>query len=137
MTAQCPAVAKFLRGVTKETKLFGPDIHKKVTDTIEASSKPHAHLQGKQQANAYLNKRGGTHSQRLSDLTAQVWEWCLTRRITLQEKHIPGRENKGVEKESRRGADPSDWMLLPEVFQEICHRWGPPDVDLFAARHNA
>ena len=86
---------------------------------------------------AYLNKRGGTHSQRLSDLTAQVWEWCLTRRITLQEKHIPCREKKGVDKESRRGADPSDWVLFPEVFQEICCRWGPLDVDLFVARQNA
>ena len=86
---------------------------------------------------AYLNKRGGAHSQRLSDLAAQVWEWCLTRKITLQAEHIPGRENVGADSESRRGADPSDWMLLPEVFQEIYHRLGPLDIDLFAARHNS
>ena len=49
---------------------------------------------------AYLNKRGGTHSQRVSDLAAQVWEWCLTRKITLQAEHIPGRET-GERTESR------------------------------------
>ena len=43
----------------------------------------------------------------------------------------------GADSESRRGADPSDWMLLPEVFQEIHHRLGPLDIDLFAARHNS
>ena len=54
-----------------------------------------------------------------------------------QAEHIPGRENVGADSESRRGADPSDWMLLPEVFQEIYHRLGPLDIDLFAACHNS
>lgn len=86
---------------------------------------------------AYLNKRGGTHSQQLSDLAIQVLEWCISRNITLRAEHIPGRENEEADKESRRGADPSDWMIQPAIFQEINMRWGPLDVDLFAARHNA
>ena len=85
---------------------------------------------------AYINKRGGTHSQQLSDLAIEVWEWCIARKITILAEHIPGRENKEADKESRKGADPSDWMIQPEVFQEIDKKWGPLDIDLFAARHN-
>ena len=86
---------------------------------------------------AYLNKKGGTHSRKLSDLAIQVWEWSLSRNLTIQAEHIPGKENEDADRESRRGADSSDWMLHPEVFQELNARWGPLDVDLFAARHNA
>ena len=78
---------------------------------------------------------GGTHSQRLSDLALQVWEWALSRKITLQAEHIPGRENEGADRESRRGEDPSDWTLHPDVSQGINHRWGPLDINPFAARH--
>jgi hypothetical protein len=74
---------------------------------------------------AYINKKGGTHSQRLSDLALQVWEWALSRKITLQAEHIPGRENEGADRESRGGADPSDWTLHPEVSQGTNHRWAP------------
>ena len=31
---------------------------------------------------AYINHNGGTHSKVLSDLALEIWEWCLTRRIT-------------------------------------------------------
>ena len=85
---------------------------------------------------AYLNKKGGTHSRVLSDLAVLVWEWCLSRQITLQAEHIPGRENTDADRESRKGTDSSDWMLHPEIFMELDRKWGRFDVDLFAARHN-
>jgi hypothetical protein len=83
---------------------------------------------------SYLHKKGGTHSQTLSDLAIQVWEWCLARRLTLQAVHSLGRENDGADKESRK---PRDWMLHLEVFRKLDLTWGRFDVDLFAARHNA
>ena len=32
--------------------------------------------------------------------------------------------------------DQSDWMLNQEIFQALEMKWGPFNVDLFAARHN-
>ena len=61
---------------------------------------------------AYLNKRGGTHTQKLSDLAIRVWEMCLTRNPMIQAEHIPGREN-------REGGDISNWMLYPGILQEL------------------
>ena len=63
-----------------------------------------------------------------------MWEWCLDRRLTVQAEHVPGRENDGADRESRKEADPSDRMLHPGIFGEM---WGRFDVDLFAAQHNA
>lgn len=85
---------------------------------------------------AYINKKGGTHSRNLSDLSIQVWEWCLSREIAIQAEHIPDRENQEADSESRKGTDSSDWMLHPDIFQELNCRWGRFNVDLFAARHN-
>lgn len=73
----------------------------------------------------------------LSNLALQIWEWCLNRKITIQAEHIPGRHNKEADKESRKGADYSNWRLHPEIlFKELNSRWGSFDIDLFAARHN-
>ena len=63
-----------------------------------------------------------------------MWEWCRERNISIHVEHIPGQENKGVDRESRRTADSSDWKLHPKVFQRLYQQWGPMDVDLFAAR---
>jgi len=39
--------------------------------------------------------------------------------------------------ESRHRPDPSDWRMNSKVFLQIFNRWGPPQVDLFSARHIA
>ena len=85
-----------------------------------------------------LNKqKGSPHSKLLSDLAVQLWEWCLAKGITVRAEHIPGVENVRADRESRRRSDPSDWRMDSKVFLQIFNRWGPLQVDLFAARHNA
>ena len=85
---------------------------------------------------AYINHKGGTHSRALSDLALEIWEWCLTRRITIHAEHIPGVYNTVADAESRRSFEPSDWKLHKGVFDQLQKVWSPHNVDLFAARHN-
>ena len=84
----------------------------------------------------YINHKGGTQSRTLSDQAIELWEWWLVRKITLHAEHIPGQKNVEVDAESWRALDQSDWMLNQEIFQALETKWGPFDVDLFAARHN-
>ena len=41
---------------------------------------------------ALLNRMGGTHSQSLSRLVVQIWDWCIERNI-LHAEHLPGKQN--------------------------------------------
>lgn len=85
---------------------------------------------------AYINHKGGTHSKALSNLALNIWDWCVSRRISLHAEHIPGVMNLVADAESRKRLEPSDWMLDQEVFHTLHRVWGPFDIDLFAARHN-
>ena len=85
---------------------------------------------------AYINHKGGTHSQTLSDLAVEIWKWCITRKIMIHAEHIPGVHNVVADAESRKAIEPSDWRLEKRVFGRLQEVWGPFDNDLFAARHN-
>ena len=85
---------------------------------------------------AFINKKGGTHSKMLSDLSLLIWSWCLKRKLSIYAEHIPGVLNGLADSLSRRRPDFSDWTLNHQVFEILLKRWGPLDVDLFAACHN-
>ena len=85
---------------------------------------------------AYMNHKGGTHSKALSNLALEIWDWCVSRRISLHAEHIPGVISSVADAESRKGLEPSDWMLDQEVFHTLQRVWGPFNIDLLAARHN-
>ena len=51
---------------------------------------------------SYLNKKGGAHSQDLSDLSILIWQWCLERSLTIHAIHIPGTQNSVADTQSRR-----------------------------------
>ena len=86
---------------------------------------------------SYLNKLGGTHSEKLCSLAVELWCWCLEKGITIEATHIAGVNNSEADFESRRGFETCDWKLLPSVFQTLESFFGSFDIDLFAARHNA
>ena len=54
----------------------------------------------------------------------------------MHAEHIPGQKNVEADAELCRALDQSDWMLNQEIFQALEMKWGPFNVDLFAARHN-
>ena len=82
----------------------------------------------------YINKRGGTRSPSLTQLSKRLWSWCMERKISLMAEHIPGKENTIADAESRVFRDRWDWKLNPELFAMIQQRFGPLEIDLFASR---
>ncbi|XP_065194978.1 uncharacterized protein LOC135826275 [Sycon ciliatum] len=86
---------------------------------------------------AFLNRKGGTRSQPLCQLAQEIWQWAIDRNLELIAVHVPGKENVDADFQSRHfQRSTSDWMLDPELFQELNRCLGPCQVDLFAARHN-
>ena len=86
---------------------------------------------------SYINKEGGMRSGPLCALLWRILTWCTRRQVTLKARHIPGRLNVIADKLSRLGQIvQTEWSLLPEVFQTLCHKWHHPQIDLFATRFN-
>ena len=79
---------------------------------------------------SYVNKLGGTVSPRLKGILRDLWLWCINRNITLIAEHLPGILNTIADEESHVMKDQSDWMLDPQVFQQIQERWVPLEVDM-------
>ena len=73
---------------------------------------------------SYINKEGGMRSGPLCALLWRILTWCTQRQVTLKARHIPGRLNVVADKLSRLGQTiQTEWSLLPEVFQALCHKW--------------
>jgi hypothetical protein len=85
---------------------------------------------------SYLGKGQGGRSRSLSVKAEEVLDWCLARGIRLRCVHLAGVLNVRADRISRLYESRSEYMLRPAVFQSLERRWGPHDVDLFAARHN-
>ena len=86
---------------------------------------------------SYINKEGGMRSGPLCALLWRILTWCTQRQVTLKARHISGRLNVVADKLSRLGQTiQTEWSLLPEVFQELTHKWHRPRIDLFATRFN-
>ena len=81
---------------------------------------------------AYLQKEGGTHSRKLSDLASKILLLCQRNSITLIPTYIPGVANLAADVASRR-KDEDEWLLDPAVFRKIQRKWGGLEVDLFAS----
>ncbi len=82
-----------------------------------------------------IMKYGSTTTD-LRLLTKEIFAWAETRNIHLSAAHIPGRLNTRADKESRTQNLDIEWQLRPEIFDELCRRWGTPEIDLFATRLN-
>ena len=82
---------------------------------------------------AYINHLGGTVSRQATEITKDLWMWCLGCNIMLRAQHLPGRENTIADMESWIMKDRSDWRLNPKIFKRILDRTRL-DIDLFASR---
>ena len=86
---------------------------------------------------AYINKQGGTHSVEMCALLWKIMTWYHHYHITLKARHIPGCLNVMADLLSRSNqVQSTEWSLHPQVFQQICHQWFTPHVDLFATHLN-
>ncbi|CAJ0931053.1 unnamed protein product [Ranitomeya imitator] len=86
---------------------------------------------------AYINHQGGTRSRAAMQEVSLILRWAETNHSIISAVHIPGVENWAADFLSRQGLVSGEWELHPEVFHQICLRWGTPDVDLMASRLNA
>ena len=86
---------------------------------------------------SYINNMGGTKSFDCSQVSVNIWEWCIKHSIWLTCAHIAGSKNVVADEASRRFNDQLEWKLDERIFHLISSRWGEPDVDLFASRLNA
>ena len=66
-----------------------------------------------------------------------LWEWCLSKKGTLQAEHILGRLNVIADVQSRAKPDAADWKLDSEVFKVLNQSFDPFTIDLFADKNNA
>ena len=86
---------------------------------------------------AYINKEGVMRSGSVCALLWNILTWCSRKQVTLKAQHIPSRLNVVADKLCKLGQTiQTERSLLPEVFQLICNRWHPPQIDLFAKRFN-
>ena len=87
---------------------------------------------------SHINKMGCTKSTTLTQLTKNIWEFCLQKRIRLTAEYIPGVQNQIADWESRHNpTSTNNWKLNSNVFHQIVKQWGPIELDLFADRQNA
>ena len=85
---------------------------------------------------SYINKQGGKKPF-LNSIARDIWQWAIDRNIWLSATHIPGVLNESADKASRLSYElETEWQLNTEVFQDIEHKFGPFDLDLFASRIN-
>ncbi|CAJ0958093.1 unnamed protein product [Ranitomeya imitator] len=66
-----------------------------------------------------------------------ILRWAEENRSMISAVHIPGVDNWEADFLSRQCLDSGAWSLHPEIFHQICCRWGSPDVDLIASRLNS
>ncbi|CAJ0919605.1 unnamed protein product [Ranitomeya imitator] len=75
---------------------------------------------------------------RLTSSTKRSLHWWLKpTSLTKGKSFLTGVDNWEADFLSRQGIDSGEWSLHPEIFRQICHRWGTPDVDLMASHFNA
>ena len=82
----------------------------------------------------YIANKGGTKSEDLIAIAKRIWQYLLSRGITLTVEYVPSKLNVMADWESRNTWDSSEWKLNPAIFQKICLVLGKPQIDLFASR---
>ncbi|CAJ0923236.1 unnamed protein product [Ranitomeya imitator] len=85
---------------------------------------------------AYLDHQGGARSGQVMAEMAKILRWAERHVPAISAVHIPGVENWAADFLSRQGLAAGEWSLHPAVFDQICLRWGTPDVDLMASQMN-
>ena len=84
----------------------------------------------------YINKQGSTRSISLLHLAVILWEWCYKHHVFPIAIHISTEENELADWLSRLPKQSHEWELDTPTFQEICHHWGTPEIDVFATSVN-
>ena len=82
---------------------------------------------------SYLVKMGGTRNKSLTVLSKEIWEYLLSKEITITPEYLPVLLNVEADTQSRTLEDASEWKLNCRTFQKICKYRGTPEIDLFTS----
>ena len=85
---------------------------------------------------SYIAKEGGTRSPVLLKIAEEILLLAEALSLRIVPVFVPSEQNLHADFASRFKALP-DLHLLPRVFRRICHRWGLPQIDLFASTESA
>ena len=88
------------------------------------------------QAAVFNLRKGGGPVAELSELVKAIWLQCLSIGVDAEADWIARDRNAAADALSRY-LDHGDWALSADAFALIVSRYGPFDVDRFAAAHNA
>ena len=78
----------------------------------------------------------GVKSLEMIKLSKEIWDYLLSRGITIATEYLSSKLNIIADRESREKVDSSEWKLDPKVFQGLVQLMENPVVDLFASRLN-
>ena len=83
---------------------------------------------------AYINKKGGTVSRVLSNLSLALWATVLEKGGWIQAHWIPRGENEVSDMLSKTWTEVWDFGLSPSTVRRIWNRFFIPSMDLFASQ---
>ena len=86
---------------------------------------------------AYFQHQGGTVSRRLCLMASVIALWTERHSIRLEACYIPGKKNILADQLGRPDQIlPTEWSLLPRVFDGNCRVFGRPHLGMFATQAN-
>ncbi|KAK7098875.1 hypothetical protein V1264_003095 [Littorina saxatilis] len=84
---------------------------------------------------AYINRQGGTRSQKLSESACRLLVWCSSHNILLSAKYLKGTLNVLADALSRGDKVlHSEWTLSHQALDRLWVQVDKPCIDLFATR---
>ena len=83
---------------------------------------------------SYLLNMGETPNKHLIEISKEIWDYLIEKKIHLTAEYIPSLSNQTADWASWNFLDSSKWKLCPTVFKQICIQLGKPLLDLFASR---
>lgn len=81
---------------------------------------------------AFLRNEGGTRSPPLLNICYKIFQILDLHNIHIETHYLPGRFNPEADHLSRLSPLP-EWHLLPALTKKVFHKWGTPQIDLFAS----
>ena len=86
---------------------------------------------------AYLSHQGGTVSRQLCQMASAITVWAERNLIRLEARYILEKQNILADQPSCPDQIlPTEWSLLPRVFDRICRVFSHPHLNLFTTRVN-
>lgn len=85
---------------------------------------------------SYINRMGSIRFPNLGKIAREIWQWCECRNLWIFASYISSKNNFVADEESRRSSDETEWSLSQKAYKMISHRFGTPEVDLFASYIN-